>query len=101
MRAVWSKKQTIMKGQETKLNLPAGVGVSKDLLVVANRAGEGTETSALNAELDGVPLIGQIPYDPRVMGGLLKACGEHLEPTEVFEALAPRAEEILAAMESA
>ena len=66
--------------------LAADLGMKK-LFAVANRVEESTDVTAIANALDGIPLVGRIPYDARIQSGVVRlgADGE-LEPTEGLRA---------------
>jgi len=71
------------------------IGV-RQLYAVANRVTESTDLDAIRAALDGVPLIGSVPYDERLRAGLARRADEKgLEPADVLTDVLPAIEGIL------
>jgi len=90
---VWS---TQTAGRIRKL---AGDLHMKRLYAVLNRATDATDPAAVQARLDGIELIGAIPFDPRLAGGIAAAAGpDELHLNEGFTAHAAAAEAILQAL---
>ena len=78
--------------------LAADLGMSR-LLAVVNRMSEKGDLDPVRRQLDGIRLIGSIPYDPLLAGGVAKTAGDQLEPTEGLRAHLDDIERILAALE--
>ena len=75
--------------------LAEDIGV-RNLVAVANRVSDATDLDAIRDALDGVPLIGSVPFDNRMMGGIAKRADEQgLEPSEAFAEALPAVEQIL------
>jgi CO dehydrogenase maturation factor len=57
----------------------------KKLAAVVNRTSETTDLALIRQALDGIPIVGTLPYDRRLVGGIIQsATEEHIEPTEVL-----------------
>lgn len=80
--------------------LAADLGMTK-LLAVANRVTDSTDLQSIADKLDGIPLIGQLPYDKRLEEGLLIANEGGIEPTEALSQHLPALEKILSQVASA
>ncbi len=72
------------------------------LFAVMNRVDESTDVAQAENDLDGIPLIGQIPYDRRVLAGLTKTndAGE-IEPNEWLAEKLPLLDTILSKIQDA
>ncbi len=68
----------------------------RNLVAVANRVTESTDLDAIRGALAGVPLIGSIPFDNKMMGGIAKRADEEgFEPSSAFAEVLPAVEQIL------
>ena len=71
----------------------------KSLAAVVNRASEATDYDALHKELAGIPIVGSLPYDTRLVHGVVGGADEQrLEPRDILTELLPRIEKILDAI---
>jgi len=76
-------------------SLANDIGVQK-LVAVVNRAGKMTDMAALRSSLEGIPIVGTIPYDERLIAGVAKDSSEPtLQPTDALTDLLPNIEGIL------
>ena len=81
--------------------LAADIGV-RTLCAVANRVTDETDLEAITASLEGVPLIGQLPYDKRLMAGVARHTGDGaFTPAEAFVDASPAMEQILRGLREA
>jgi CO dehydrogenase maturation factor len=68
----------------------------RNVVAVANRVREATDLAALRGALQGIPLVGTLPYDPRLAHGVVAGADQQeLRPTEVLNELLPNLERIL------
>ncbi len=72
----------------------------KRLFAVVNRVTESTDTKSIARRLEGIPLIGQIPYDEGLGEGVLCTASDGIEPREALTRHLPALEEILSQLES-
>ncbi len=79
--------------------LAADLGM-KRIFAVANRVTESTDMKSIARGLEGIPLIGQIPYDEGLEEGILCTANEGIEPREALTHHLPALEEILSQLES-
>jgi CO dehydrogenase maturation factor len=80
--------------------LAADLGLQK-LAAVVNRVRESTDIARIRLALDGIPIVGTIPYDPRLTLGIVTgALDQRLEPTDVLTALLPRINEMVRLLHS-
>ena len=92
----WSH-QTALRIRE----LAGDIGV-RPPLAVANRVRESTDVDAIRRSLDGIPLIGMLPYDERMLAGLMTTTDENkLLPTEALTEQLPAIGEMLAQLQAA
>ncbi|MFV1964560.1 MAG: AAA family ATPase [Pirellulaceae bacterium] len=69
---------------------------TKNLAAVVNRVNEHTDLEAIEASLQGIPIVGTVPYDGRLARGIIRDADErHMTPTEVLTELLPSLERIL------
>jgi len=81
--------------------LAADIGV-RNLCAVANRVTDETDLDAIVASLEGVPLIGQLPYDTRLMAGVARHAGDgSLAPADAFVDALPAMQQILQGLKEA
>ena len=81
--------------------LAAQVGVGR-LYAVANQIAPETDLDALRNALGEIPLIGQLPFDPKLRSGALRLGNDgSARPTDAAEAHMPAIEEILAKLQIA
>ena len=74
----------------------------RNLFAVANRVTESTDLDTIRAALDGIPLIGQVPYDTRLMSGIARQANEQgLRPSDAFAEAMPAVEQILQSLAKA
>ena len=74
----------------------------KNLFAVANGVTDPPGADRIQDELDGIPLVGHIPYDPRVQGAMVDLTDDgRLQPAEGLAANLPAAEGILSRLRSA
>jgi CO dehydrogenase maturation factor len=75
--------------------LGADIGLQR-MFAVVNRVNESTNIELVRQWLDGIPVVGTIPYDPRLHQGIVEgALDQRLEPTEVLIELLPRIDDII------
>ncbi len=68
----------------------------KRIVAVVNRVRESTDLDALRQALEGIPLVGAVPYDRRLANAVVAgAAQEELRPTDVLSELLPGIERIL------
>jgi CO dehydrogenase maturation factor len=68
----------------------------KNVAAVVNRVRETTDLEAIRRQLDGIPIVGSVPYDDRLPGGIVAAAGQDvLQPTDVLTELLPQVENVL------
>ncbi len=68
----------------------------ENLFVVANRVDDSTDLKQISDALDGLPVIGRIPDDPRLQNGLFQNTDtDNPQPTEAMKDHLPRMEKIL------
>ena len=73
----------------------------KNLFAVANGVGDGSAADRIAEELDGIPLVGQIPFDPRLQSAMLKLADDgRLTATEGLAANREAIESILSRLSS-
>ncbi|MDY6913632.1 MAG: AAA family ATPase [Planctomycetota bacterium] len=75
------------------------IGV-KNIFAVANRVDSDDAANRIGEALGDVKLLGRLPYDERVLSGIVRADGGELQPTDVLKNFLPALEGILAALES-
>jgi CO dehydrogenase maturation factor len=90
---------SIQTAQRTR-KLAADLGMTR-LLAVVNRLTDESKLEAVRGQLGEIPLVGGMPYDPRLAGGVARTVGDRLEPTEGLEAHLDDIERILAALQAA
>ena len=70
-----------------------------NVLAVANRVTGSTDIAQVERDLDGVPLIGQIPYDEAIAAGALTRDADGApQPTAAMTSHAATIESITAAL---
>ena len=75
--------------------LASDIGLKK-LAAVVNRTSESTDLERVRLALDGIPIVGTVPCDRRLVGGIVQgATDEQLRPTDVLVELSPRIDSIL------
>jgi CO dehydrogenase maturation factor len=68
----------------------------KRLFVVANKLPSEASAAEIEAALDGVPLVGWLPHDERLAGGVARRAGtDDMVPSAVLKALQPPVRRIL------
>lgn len=72
----------------------------KNLFAVVNRVTETTDVPAIAAALEGIPVIGQLPYDRRFASGVLSAVDGHIRPSLAFLDHRATVEAILAQLDT-
>ena len=78
--------------------LAGDIGMTK-VLAVANRVTDSTDIAQIERDLDGVPLIGQIPYDEAIAAGALTLAADGApRPTGALTSHGPAIESIIAAL---
>ncbi len=71
----------------------------ENLAAVVNRVRESTDLERLRDSLEGIPIVGTIPYDDRLARGIVGGGDQQgLEPTAVLTELLPSVESILQAL---
>jgi len=78
--------------------LAADLGMTK-LFAVANRVGETTDLGRIAGGLDGIPLIGRLPYDQELVAGIGRVADGEFRTTAAFERHLPEIERILGQLE--
>ena len=80
--------------------LAGDIGMTR-VLAVLNRVGNSTDVARIERDLDGIPLIGQVPYDMDLVAGALQR-GPDGEPqaTAALTRHAPAVEAIIAALDA-
>ena len=79
-------------------------GLAKDigltnLLAVVNRAGASTDLERLGGLLPGIPIIGAVPYDARLLEGAVGRADEQgFRPTPALVDFLPRMDNLLQAL---
>ena len=80
--------------------LAGEIGLKK-FFAVANRVTDPAELDEIQAQLGDIPLIGHIPYDPRLVHGIVTIADDGgIEPTEAFADHMANVEGILSELES-
>ena len=80
--------------------LAGDIGMTK-LFAVANRVGEGESLDPLRERLGDIPLIGHLPYDARLAGGIVRLDDDgRLIPSEAMTESLPLIDDILWELES-
>jgi CO dehydrogenase maturation factor len=71
----------------------------KNVVAVANRVTDATDATDLDSireALQGIPIVGTLPYDPRLAKGLVAGANQQeLRPTDVLTELLPALERLL------
>jgi len=81
-------------------SLAGDIGL-KNVLAVLNRTTEATDVDQVRRDLEDVPLIGQLPFDPALVGGLLdRDPAGRPQPTDALARHMPAVESIIAALEA-
>jgi CO dehydrogenase maturation factor len=75
-------------------DLAGDIGLKK-VFAVANRVTDASNLPAIARGLDGIPLIGHLPYDKRFLGGALRTVDGQPQPGEAFLQHGPAIEGIL------
>jgi CO dehydrogenase maturation factor len=75
-------------------DLAADIGLKK-VFAVANRVTEPANLSKIALALDGIPLIGHLPYDKRFLGGALRTVDGQIQAGESVAQHGPAVEGIL------
>jgi len=71
------------------------IGLSS-LAAVVNRVHASTDLDAVRSSLDGIPIVGTIPYDHRLLGGIVRGADHPaLKPADVLTDLLPHIDSIL------
>ena len=82
-------------------DLAADIGI-ESLFAVANRVGEGEPVERVRRELDGIPLIGRLPYDESLRAAMVRRADDgRLEPGEGLSAHFAAVRDILSALPGA
>jgi len=80
--------------------LAGDIGVTR-LFAVANRVAEPEALEALGERLEGLPLIGHLPYERRLAGGIARVGDDgRLLPTDAMTDCLPLVEDILRQLQS-
>ncbi len=80
--------------------LAEDIGI-KNLAAVVNRVQDHTDLEAVKTSLQGIPLVGTVPYDNRLVCGIVQdADQQHMTPTEVLTDLFPSIDGILRQLQS-
>ena len=75
--------------------LAKDIGV-ENLSAVVNRVSESTDVDQLRRSLEGIPIVGTIPYDRRLAAGIVGLADEQvLNQTDVLTEFLPRIDSIL------
>ena len=75
--------------------LAGDIGI-KNLAAVVNRVTERTDLAAVETALEGIPILGTLPFDDRLGGGVVQTDDDQqMIATDVLTELAPRVEQIL------
>ena len=75
--------------------LAEDIGI-KRLAAVVNRVSDKTDVEAIQASLSGIPIVGTVPYDDRLVGGVVQGGDEQqMTPTDVLIEMLPNLEQIL------
>jgi CO dehydrogenase maturation factor len=75
--------------------LAKDIGI-KNLAAVVNRVTEHTDLASIEASLQGIPIAGTVPYDDRLMRGIIQnPDGQQITPTDVLTDLMPSIESIV------
>ena len=78
------------------MKLADDIGLKK-IFAVANRVRHPDDIETIKKHLEGLPLIGAIPFDPHLEAGIVKLTGEgELKPTDAFNNLREELEKIIA-----
>jgi len=72
----------------------------QNIFAVANRISSPEELDAIKEQLGEIQLIGHLPFDPRMAGGVLQIVNGKITPSEAFNANRESVENILTALES-
>jgi CO dehydrogenase maturation factor len=76
-------------------SLASDIGL-KNLAAVVNRCRNSTDIEGLRRSLEGIPIVGSVPFDDRLTAGIVSGSDEReLRPTAVFDELLPNMEGIL------
>lgn len=80
--------------------LAEDIGLKK-IFAVANRVRGSEDVKNIQSLLDGLPLIGAIPFDSRLEAGIVELTDEgQLKPTDVFNSIREELEKILTAIQA-
>ena len=91
--SLWSVRTALRVRQ-----LAGDIGMTK-VLAVANRVTDSTDIAQVERDLNGIPLIGRIPYDEAIAAGALTRADDGApEPTAALRRHTPTIESIIAAM---
>jgi CO dehydrogenase maturation factor len=68
----------------------------ENLAAVVNRVSDSTDLEGLRRSLEGIPIVGTLPYDSRLAAGIVGLADEQgFEQTDVLTELLPRVDSIL------
>ena len=77
-------------------DLAGDIGI-RNVFAVANRVDRQTDLERIERELDGIPLIGRLPTDSRLAGGVLRQSSDsRIEPSQALSDNMEAVEHILA-----
>lgn len=92
---VWSM-QTALRVRA----LAKDIGLN-DVVAVVNRVGANTRLEPLRAALCGIPIVGSLPFDPRLRDPVVRVRADQtIEPTEILRELRPGIEKLLEALQA-
>ena len=76
-------------------SLAKDIGIKK-LVAVVNRASESTDIEGVRVALEGIPIIGTVPYDDRLPGGIVLGADKGgLKPSDALTRALPDIDRIL------
>ena len=81
-------------------SLALDIGMT-NIAAVVNRVRESTDLESIGRSLGDIPILGTIPADDRLRGGIVREVDEHeLRPTEALKELLPRLDSLIDALQS-
>jgi CO dehydrogenase maturation factor len=83
-----------------RIRLLAGQIGLRRLFAVANNISDPAQLDMIRGQLDGVPLIGHLSYDPRLTGGVVQVVGGQARPTDACQAQTENIRGILSELKS-